>query len=452
MSRPVTRAAVWALALTLLITAAPLTAFPRGNDARPIPANATPAGGQAGAPMASGAAVTAPAPDPDKAALQRRLESGENLSSRAQRVLFRCRNQQDAGEHARAIEIVTSWFEGDPDRRDPLLLLTLATSQLAVDDPAGALASLRTAVELEPNFARAWLRLGEVAYGEGLYAEAAEAFARGQALTPAPDPALQYYVGAAWLQADEPERAVTAMTTLLDHHRQAAELDWYRILVAAVVQTDRPARALPYLDHLLADHPADPQAWELAYQHAANGEAFRQAAIYLTICGYLRPLAAAELERLGDLYVACNVPLSAARSYAQALRLRLAAPESTATVEAEPASRWIASYRRLASAWLAAHRPDEARAALQEGLNAYNAPDLWSLLGDLEYQAGNYDAALTAFGRGCDLDPTDGRGWLLMGYCAVELDDAAAARDHLQRATGFADQADAARRLLQRLD
>ena len=420
--------------------------------------------------VASTASPAGDGEDPAKAALQRRLESGEDLPSRAKTVLFRCREHQDAGDFARAAGIMNTWLGGGENRLHPLLVYNLAVSQLELGDAAAALTSLQAAVRLEPRFARAWLRLGETAYSLERYEPAAEAFAHAHELSPTPAPELLHYCGAAWLQAGRPERALAVLTELLTTHRAGADPDWYRTLVAAAVATDHPERAAPFLDHLLADRPADPAAWDLAYRFAAQGGNYRQAAMCLTVAGYLRPLAPDDLDRLGDLYAAIDVPLVAARCYQRALAAAEAREAATgaatgaatkdgsgaglaaAPETAAPGDPLARRYRRLASAWLAAFRDDEARAVLQAGLADHEDADLWSLLGDLEYRQENYARSRRAYARSCELDPRNGRGWLMQAYCAIEQGDQPAADILLRRAAGFPDQADAARRLLTRID
>lgn len=378
--------------------------------------------------------------DPEKAAVQHRIESGEDLSARGQKVLFRCRTQQDEGNYDRAVEIMTAWLDDHPDREHSLLLYNLAVSRSELGDNAGAYAALEKAVELEPDFSRAWLRLGETAFAVQKYDTAAEAFARAHELAAAATPEMLYYSGVAWVQAEQPDRAVNTLTTLLDAHRPGADLDWYQALIAAAVDTDRPERAEPYLDNLLADHSAEPAAWELAYQYAAYRQNYRLAATYLTVAGYLRPLTVSEMDQLGDLYSVINVPLVAARYYERAL----AATEVRVSETEAPARR----YERLASAWLAAHRRDEARTALEAGLTVRDDAGLWSLLGDLEYMEQDYTGARTAFAHSCSLDPQNGRGWLMQGFCAIEQGDKAAAGVFLRRAAEFPEQAETASRLM----
>jgi Flp pilus assembly protein TadD len=73
-------------------------------------------------------------------------------------------------------------------------------------------------------------------------------------------------------------------------------------------------------------------------------------------------------------------------------------------------------------------------------------------MGDLEYLDEDFEASLKAFSRACDTDPDYGRGWLMMGYCALELGRDAEARRHLEKAAAFPDQQANARSLLGRID
>jgi tetratricopeptide (TPR) repeat protein len=111
----------------------------------------------------------------------------------------------------------------------------------------------------------------------------------------------------------------------------------------------------------------------------------------------------------------------------------------------------VEEFERLASAWLGAHDHDRARTTLKTALSQKETAGLWSLLGDLEYLDEDFEAALAAFGRACDLDPEFGRGWLMMGYCAIELGRPDEARPHLEKATEFPGQASGARSLLGRV-
>jgi len=372
-------------------------------------------------------------PDPVLSAEQAQLEAGDDLSSRARRALFRARARQDEGEFAAAATIMTTWLDGDPDREHHLLRFNLAVSDFGLERIGEARVNLERAVALAPRYGRAWLRLGEAAYELEEFGQAGQAFVQAYDLSPDHPPAILYYAGVSLLSGGQPGPALDNLARLIDTHPAAAGLDWYQALLAAAAAAEQPARAMPYLDKMLAEQADTAEAWELAYRFHAGRADYEQAAVHLTIAGHLRELSRRELIQLGDLYAVIGVSLQAARYYEQAFT---AATEPTA-----------AEYRKLATAWLVAHEVDAARATLQTALAARPTAALWALQGDLEYGAENYTVSLAAFTHSTELNPNFGRGYLMMGYCAWELGRQAAARRHLDRAADFPAQAAAARSL-----
>ncbi len=378
---------------------------------------------------------------------QRSLESGADLGSAAQRVLFKARGKQDKQDFTGAVEVVKKWLEGKPEREHHLLRFNLALSYFALEDPDQALLHLKLAVKESPRFGRAWLRLGEAAYGAGYFAEAADAFTRSYELSPDKHPEILYYSGAAWLMADQPIQALGTMERLIRGFPDEVRVDWYQALVAAAITAERPARAAPWMDRLLAGHADEPAAWELAYRFAASRDDYRQAVICLTITGYLREHTRSELVQLGDLLSVIEEPMQAARCYEKAMALSVAEENNGVVDKARRAEQ----FERMASAWLAAHEFDRARSALNQALAEQESVRLWALVGDLEYLQGNFQAALDAFGKCLRLSAEFGRGWLMMGYCALELDRPDEARGYLEKAAAFPDQAGSARGLMNRL-
>jgi len=374
---------------------------------------------------------------------QTAIESGEGLSARAKKVLFRARGRQDDGDFVGAAEIMNEFLAGQPDREQPLLLFNLALSHFALDQDQEAYNDLKKAVALEPRYGRAWLRLGEAAYNLDKYAEAGEAFVRAYDLTPEKTPEILYYAGVSLLTGRKADQGLAALERLLTDNRPGAPLEWYQALISAGLEAGKPGKAAPFVENMLADNADDPGAWELAYQFAAAREDYENAAVYLTITGYLRPLTRSEAVQLGDIYAVISVPLQAARYYERAMEL----PSAGSDVETGRAEQ----FQRLASAWLGAHDHAKARATLKTALAEKETVALWALRGDLEYLDEDFEAALEAFGRACDLDPDFGRGWLVRGYCALELGRDDEARRYLDRAATFPGQEDNARNLLGRI-
>jgi tetratricopeptide (TPR) repeat protein len=372
---------------------------------------------------------------------QTAIESGNGLSARGKKALFRARGTQDDGDFEGAASVMSEWLGGDPGRAHPLLLFNLALSHFALDQDRLAYEDLNAAVELEPRYGRGWLRLGEAAYGLEKYTEAGEAFWKAYDLTPEHAPEILYYAGVSLLMGKESERALGVLEKLLDEHRDGADLDWYQAMISAGIEAGRSGVVGPFVDRLLEDNPSEPRAWELSYQFAVGREDYRSAAVSLTVAGYLRPLSHDEIVQLGDLYAMISVPVQAARYYEEAMNMPATDVETGRAHE----------FERLASAWLGARDHDRARSTLKMALGEKETVGLWSLLGDLEYLDGDFEAALTAFGSACDLDQDFGRGWLMMGYCALELGRETEARRHLNKAAEYPGTEASARSLLGRV-
>jgi tetratricopeptide (TPR) repeat protein len=100
--------------------------------------------------------------------------------------------------------------------------------RLVAGDPAGAVESLKSSLEIDPRMPRGWFLLGGALEAEGKGAEAAEAYRKALTLNVGPNasvskPFIRYATlrsGQAYLAAGEPSRAVEALKagTQVDDH------------------------------------------------------------------------------------------------------------------------------------------------------------------------------------------------------------------------------------------
>ena len=138
---------------------------------------------------------------------------------------------------------------------------------------------------------------------------------------------------------------------------------------------------------------------------------------------------------LGDLYNAVGVPLSAAAYYEKAL-----------TSGNNPAI-----YDKLASAYIGAHRPAKAIEVLDRALEKKPTSKLWFMMGQVLYEEEEFDKAYNAFNQSARIDPKNGRAYLMMGYCALQMDKKETARSAFQKATRFPRQRKIAKELLKQV-
>ncbi len=364
------------------------------------------------------------------------LDTVNDVPRLGRKALFQARKYRDEGNWAESARILQETIEKYPSHDHYLLRFHLAVSLDQDGRQEEALVQYQEAVRLEPRFAQGWLNLGELAYNLGRYQIAGEAFFQGFQLQQAdpPNVDLLYYAAACQVMAEDHRRAAEILEKLVSGSLGPPKLEWFRALIAACIDLADKVRGQGAVESMLQRFPGDPEAWYLAFQFAASQDNYRQAAIALTITGYLRPLSPGESLTLGDLYTALGVPAEASRHYEQALGGEAGAEE----------------YERLASAYLAAFKSADALRTLERALQKQPTVRLWSLLGDQHYIDENYEDSYAAYQKCAELDPDFGRAYLMMAYCALEMARISEAVSLLETAARYPDLAETANALLAR--
>jgi tetratricopeptide (TPR) repeat protein len=229
------------------------------------------------------------------------------------------------------------------------------------------------------------------------------------------------------------EKAAPILEALVQGEHGTPDKEWFQALLTIYLDLDLEAKAEGLLRRMMVRYGDVPETWRLSYQFEANRKNYKMAAVDLTIYSYLKPLTREEAILLGDLYATIKVPLLACTYYEEAFSSG-ASPEE---------------YERLASAYMAAHKTAEARKTLAEAVKRNPTPNLWSLVGDLNYMEQDFEGAYYAFEESARLDPRDGRAYLMMGYCALRANRKEKAADALERAKGFPKQRRLAKQLLE---
>ncbi|MBK7701498.1 MAG: tetratricopeptide repeat protein [bacterium] len=357
-----------------------------------------------------------------------------DVPSRARLGIVKALQARGAGRAEEAVQLLQTELRERPQEEHWLLRHHLGMSLMQAKRTAEAIPQFEAAVAAEPRHAESWLGLGQCAYETGDFATAGRALDEGFRRNPRKDPSLLYFAGVAYLQGGMPAQAAGLLEQLAGGFYGRPQLDAFRALIAASLELKDPERGRRAADAMLAAYPEDPEAWRLAFQHAAAVGDHRRAAVDLTIVDYLQPLQGRERIQLGDLYRAVGAPAEAGRHYEQAVADTSGSDD----------------YERLATAWLSAHEPQRARETLKLALARKPTARFWALLGDLELAQDQHAAALAAFTESLALDPGQGQIRLMAGFCALEAGDPAAARAHLELAAGFPEQTAGATQLLQR--
>ncbi len=363
------------------------------------------------------------------------IDTINEVPHRTRMALIKSDEKREKDDLNGAIKELQEFVRKHPKDDHFILRNQLATLLVQAGRPEEALTQYQAAVQMEERFAQGWLSVGEIAYNLERYTVAAVALQNGFEQSENKQPNVLYYSAAAYLMAKAPSKAVPLLEDLVAGTYEPPKLEWYRALVASYAELKDVDNGRKTVEALLEQLGEDPDAWYLAFQFYTEIGDYEEAAIALTVADYTRPLKRKQAMQLGDIYSAIKVPALAGEYYQRALG------DSGGTVQ---------DYEKLASAHIASYAFDAAKRAIDDGLKTQPTYRLWSLLGDVHFIALDYPHALDAYRECSKLDSSQGRPYLMMGYCALQSGQPTEAFTYLERAGEFPDLRQTAEQLLKK--
>ncbi|MEA3408741.1 MAG: tetratricopeptide repeat protein [Candidatus Eisenbacteria bacterium] len=364
--------------------------------------------------------------------VERRIDDISDVPAAARLVLYTSQQDREEGDPESAVNTLLEFLEKHPEHDHFLVRFHLAVSWAQRGDLEEGLKAYQRSVRMEPLFAQGWLNLGELGYNMGLYDVAADALATGYEVSEWKEPSVLFFSAAALVMDGQAEDAVPVLEQLVGSSEGRAKLEWHRALIMAHLELEDLKNGTAAVERMLSQYPEHPDAWRLGFRYYASMEQYERAAVALTVAGYMRALTRTEEMTLGDLYLAVGVPTQAGDHYGAAV--------------ADSGS--VADLERLASAHLAAYEYEEAFEALDRALRAEPTARLLSLLGDLHFMQKDYQEAYDAYCRCAEADVAYERAYLMMGYCAMQLEHTGNALAALEKAAEFPDLASRAHQLM----
>lgn len=331
---------------------------------------------------------------------QARAESeAPRLTPVVQKVVYEARQLMEKKEYLKAKEYLENFIEENPQQRHYLVEFTLGNVLAMTGKNKEALLHYRDAVNLYPAFAAAWQNMGKLYFDLKQYDEAGDCFLQGHELNAEKDPDLLYYAAISYIMGENEKKAFNMVQGLLNKNQN------------------------------------DPRWWKLLAKFHLEQNDYKNGLVALTVQSYLTAPDLQDYMLLADLSSAVGVPSKAAEYYQKALIL-----------ENSPVN-----YEKLASAYIAAHKPRKAQEVLSRALEKKPTSKLWFMMGQVLYEDEEFDKAYKAFNQSVQADPKGGEAHLMMGYCALQMDRNDAARTAFQKAARFPKACEAAQQWLKQI-
>lgn len=348
----------------------------------------------------------------------------------AARTVMEAQQALTGDDAAGAISCLEKFLKKHPGRDHCLVEFTLGVALVHAERPAEAEPRFRTAVTLDESHLPSWQNLGSVSYGLGHFTDAAASFARAHALSGEPRDA--FYTAAAWMAAGENTRARPLLESIIA--AEDAETAWLEAYLKLCLDLGLHDKGRAACSRLLDREGDNPRWWQFLAWVELRQEHYGPACAALKARACLVPPTREDLELLGDVAWAADIPAEAARFYEQLL-------------DDAPPER----YARTGRAWMAAHDETRALAVLEKGMAKSPTAELALLRGQIFWQQQRFILARDAFRQAAGLDAGDGSAWFSAASCSLALEDWPAARTDLLHARDHAPQQEQADKLLLQL-
>ncbi|MCD6353455.1 MAG: tetratricopeptide repeat protein [Proteobacteria bacterium] len=349
-------------------------------------------------------------------------------------VVNKARQAMQDKDYGKAVQIIKDFIKKYPKRSHYLTEFTLANALSLSGKEQEALSHYRSSVKQYPEFPYAWQNMGKVYFDLKQYKTAGDCLLKGYEVSETRDPSLLYFASVSYLLAGKHKTALPHLKRLVSGKAGPPQVEWLEAFLQVCMELRLQKEAFDTVQSLLDKDGDNPRWWKiLANLHLQDGD-YKKGVAALTIYSYLSPLKKDELLLLGNLNCAIGLPMKASQYYEQSIAMQS---------NVKPAD-----YERLASAYLAAHKPGKAKEALKQALKKKPTYKLWSMLGHVLYEEENFDKAYRAFKQAARLNRKDGKAHLIMGYCALQMDKKNMARAAFQKAASFPKQRKTAKELL----
>ncbi|MCD6570330.1 MAG: tetratricopeptide repeat protein [Deltaproteobacteria bacterium] len=360
------------------------------------------------------------------------------MNPRVQGIVYAAQQAIADKDYDKAVQILQNFLKKHPKRDHYLVEFTLANALALSEKEQEGLAHYQAAVRLYPECSPAWQNMGKLYFDLKQYDKAGDCLSKAYSLAEIKDVSNLYYAAISYVLAERHNKALPHLKYLVSGKAGPPKIEWLEAFFQVCMKLHLKDEAFKVIQYLINEDEDNPRWWKfLAYLYLQQND-YKNAVVALTIRSYIIPLKKDDLVLLGDLNYAIGLPLKATGYYEQAIALE---------DDIKPAE-----YEKLASVYIAGHKPAKAKDVLNRALKKKPTSRLWFMLGQVLYEEEEFDEAYQAFEQSASLHDKDGRPWLMMAYCALQMDKYNNARSALQKAARFPKQQKKAKELLKQLN
>ena len=358
------------------------------------------------------------------------------LTPSVQKVVYDAQQLMKKKEYLQAEECLKKFIKKHPEKPHYLVEFTLANVFAVTDKNREALQHYRTAGVLYPNFAAAWQNAGKIYFDLKQYEKAGDSLLKAYELNEKNDTSLLYYAAVSYMMTKNKIKALPHLENLVSGKAGVPKREWLEALLNVYMDLKLEKKAFAVVRRLINKNGDEPRWWKILAQLHLQQSDYKQAVAALTVYSYLTSPKREEIMLLADLNNAIGVPLKAAAYYENALKL----------------SENEDDYEKLASAYITAHKSAKAIETLNRIIEKKPTSNLWFMMGQIFYQKYNFEKACKAFNQSVILNPKNGRAYLMIGYCALQMDKKETAMTAFQKAACFPKQKKMAKKLLKHVN
>ena len=357
------------------------------------------------------------------------------LTSAVQKAVYEAQQAIEKKEFLEAEECLKKYIRKYPQKPHYLAEFTLGNVLAISRKENEALSHYKASSDLYPDYIPTWQNMGKIFFDLKQYEQAGDCLLRAYEIDKKKDPSALYNAAIAYIMSGKGKKAMPHLEHLSSGEMGPPKTEWLEALLKVCIDLQLKKKAFEVIHRLLDKNGNDPRWWKLLAQLYLQQNDYKKAATALTITSYVATTNREDTMLLGDLTNAIGIPLKAAEYYEKALSK----------------SNRPADYEKLVSAYLAAHKPENAIDALNRALNKKPTSKLWFMMGQVLYEEEKFDNACNAFDKSARLNPKDGRPYLMIGYCALQMDNNGMAEKALSKAARFPKQRKMARKLLKKV-